>query len=73
MINLFKSNYQFCIRSDNNKHWFAYTLKDVVYYYENKCGEFRVSTLGLYYNGFEYIGKYNSIEELKLEFVEELI
>ena len=72
MVNLFKSNHRFCIRTDN-KYWFAYTLKDVVYYYENKCGEFRVSTLGLYYNGFKHIGKYDSIEELKLEFVEEFI
>ena len=59
--------------SNDNKLCFGYTLKDAVYCYDNKCGEFSVSTLGLYYNGFEHTGKYNSIEELKLEFVEELI
>ena len=72
LFELFKSISNYCIMTDD-KQYLSNSLKSVIYLYENGNNNARVSSLHLYVAGFEHIGKYNTIEELKLDNVEELI
>ena len=72
LFELFKSINTYCIMA-YDKQYLANSLKSIIYLYEIGHNNAEVLSLYLYVAGFEHIGKYNNIEELIHDNLEELI